>query len=202
MPAVLEKLGSYVPQGALPLILPWFDRYPVELRITRPRRTKLGDFRSNSRKGPHRISINNDLNPYSFLITLIHEFAHVVTFAEHGRNAKAHGVEWKMNYRELLYPFLISNVFPSELTKTLEVHLERAPAASCSDPALVKALHGFDTIERTYLEELPMNSRFTLGGDRIFQKGEKLRKRYRCVCLNDRRTYLIDPLAEVSTENA
>ena len=25
---------------------------------------------------PHRISVNNDLNKYAFLVTLVHEFAH------------------------------------------------------------------------------------------------------------------------------
>jgi len=195
--AVLE-LEKYLPAGSLILVAPWFDRYPVQLRISRPRRSKLGDFRSESRKGPHRISINGDLNPYSFLITLVHEFAHAVTWVEHGRRAKAHGEEWKRNYRELLYPFFFSGIFPEDLEEKLNTHLGNAPAASCSDPELLKALHKYDVDkERTYLEDLAINSTFTLGGERLFKKGEKLRKRYRCVCLNNRRTYLIDPLAEV-----
>lgn len=180
------------------LVEPWFERYPVQLRISKPRRTKLGDFRSESRKGPHRISVNSNLNPYSFLITLVHEFAHVITFSEHGHSAKAHGAEWKRNYRELLYPFLLSGVFPTELEIKVNSHISKAPAASCSDPELVKALHKFDEYnERTYLEELPSDSVFSLGGGRVFRKGEKLRKRFKCICLNNRRTYLIDPLAEV-----
>jgi len=198
MSGSFEQLKHHLPEGCLQLVEPWFERYPVQLRISKPRRTKLGDFRSESRNGPHRISVNSNLNPYSFLITLIHEFAHVATFSDHGRRAKAHGEEWKRNYREMLYPFLLSNVFPEDLEEKVRTHLNKAPAASCSDPELVKALHKFDKInERTYLEELPSNSVFSLGGDRVFRKGEKLRKRYKCMCLNNSRTYLIDPLAEV-----
>jgi len=203
MSAALLELENYLPAGSLEIVTPWFDRYPVQLRVTKPRRSKLGDFRSESRKGPHRISINGDLNPYSFLITLVHEFAHAATWVEHGRRAKAHGEEWKRNYREMLYPFFLSGIFPEELEAKLKTHLCKAPAASCSDTELLKALHKFDiNTVRTYLEDLAINSTFTLGGRRLFKKGKKLRKRYRCVCLNNQRTYLIDPLAEVNMTDA
>lgn len=46
------------------------------------------------------------------------------------------------------------------------------------------------------LEELPDRTVFRFH-DRLFVKGPKLRKRFRCQCLNDRRTYLIDAVAEV-----
>lgn len=197
MSQAYAELNRYLPEGAYQLVLPSILEHPLHLRITRPRRSKLGDFRSESRKGPHRISINGDLHPYSFLITLVHELAHLYNWVEHGRKAKAHGPEWKQHYRTLLMPFLEAGCFPKELNGTIHQHLNKAPAASCTDPNLVRALHRYEGRERTYLEDLPVESVFTLDGKRVFRKGQKLRKRFRCLCLNNKRQYLIDPLAEV-----
>lgn len=202
MSAAFGELEQYLPEGAYELVLPCLEEHPLQLRITRPRRTKLGDFRSESRQGPHRISVNGDLHPYNFLITLVHELAHLYNWVEHGRKAKAHGAEWKQHYRNLLLPFLEEGCFPAELTQLLEQHLAKAPAASCSDPELMKALHRYENKDRTYLEDLPAESVFTLDGKRLFRKGEKLRKRYRCLCLNNKRLYLIDPMAEVHRTEA
>ena len=200
MPTNFGDLEKYLPVGAYELVLPCLNEHPVKLRITRPRRTKLGDFRSQSRNGPHSISVNGDLNSYAFLITLVHELAHLYNWVEYGKKAKAHGEEWKQCYRDLLRPMIDHSCFPADLSPLLEAHLKKAPAASCTDPHLVKALHKYDThLDRTYLEDLPSNSVFTLGGNKQFRKGEKLRKRFRCLCLNNKRQYLIDPLAEVSS---
>ena len=55
--------------------------------------------------GDYQITINNDLNKYRFLITLIHEMAHLVTFKDMPRS-KPHGKEWKINFQRLMLPFL------------------------------------------------------------------------------------------------
>lgn len=191
-------LRSQVPEGAWPVVEQWLRQNPVLVRTARNRKTKLGDFRSATRTLPHRISVNADLNKYSFLVTLVHEFAHYTTHLSNGRRAAPHGNEWKLEYGRLMRPFLSHVVFPPEVLPVLERHLEDAPASSCADPELMRALMKYDAEPRALLEALPEKALFHFNGS-IFVKGPRLRKRYKCHCLNNRRTYLIDQLAEVRT---
>jgi hypothetical protein len=48
------------------------------------RQTRHGDYRKES-TGSIEITVNSNLNKYKFLITLIHEFSHLVAFEEFGR---------------------------------------------------------------------------------------------------------------------
>ena len=62
-------------------------------------------------------------------------------------------------------------------------------------------LKKYDVQEETlHVEQLPVNSVFTLKDGRKFQKGERIRKRYRCTCLDNGKIYLFNPLAEVYAE--
>lgn len=192
----LELLRRHVPAGAWPVILQWLRRNPVQVRIVKPRATKLGDYRNASGNMPHRVSVNNDLNRYAFLVTLIHEFAHYTTVARTRRWKDPHGRAWKEDYHRLMRPFMSRAVFPADVLQAMEHHLNDAPASSCTDQQLMRVLRKYDSEPRPMLEELPDRTVFRFN-DRIFVKGPQLRKRYRCHCLNDRRIYLIDPLAEV-----
>ncbi|MNI76104.1 hypothetical protein D3C73_1323090 [compost metagenome] len=72
-------------------------------------------------------------------------------------------------------------------------------ASSCSDLQLSRALKKYDadTTDILHVEQLPANANFKIKDGRRFTKGERIRKRYRCVCLDDKRVYLFNPLAEV-----
>ena len=72
----------------------------------------MGDYRPPYAGQGHRISINYDLNSYSFLVTTVHEFAHLLTWNEHKRKAKPHGAEWKANFKRMMRPFFEKEVFP------------------------------------------------------------------------------------------
>ena len=63
---------------------------PFKIEIKKQRKTCYGDYRRYP-DGSHKISINNNLKPEAFLITLLHEVAHLVTFLKYGRNIKPHG---------------------------------------------------------------------------------------------------------------
>ncbi|MGV3636215.1 MAG: SprT-like domain-containing protein [Flavobacteriales bacterium] len=191
-----ELLRKYIPGAAWPVVLTWLRNNPVQVRISRPRQTKLGDYRSATRTQPHRVSVNADLNPYAFLVTLVHEFAHYSTFITTRRWTTPHGPAWKSEYARLMRPFLSQAVFPPDVLKALEHHLQDAPASSCTDQNLMRVLMNHDAEPRQLLEELPDRSVFRFN-ERVFVKGPQLRKRYKCHCLNDRRNYIIDPLAEV-----
>jgi hypothetical protein len=47
------------------------------------------------------------------------------------------------------------------------------------------------------VEEIPLNNFFMLKDGRIFQKGAKLRKRYKCKEVSTGRLYLFSPVYEV-----
>ena len=194
------RLQAHLPRAAWPVVVNWMRRNPsVQVRVNKPRTTKLGDYRVANRKQPHRITVNEDLNRYAFLVVLVHEFAHYVTFAKYHRHAP-HGAEWKAEYKHLMRPFLSREVFPADLLRVLEHHLHDAPSSSCTDHGLMRVLRRYDRAPRPFLEELEDNTVFGFN-DKIFVKGKQLRKRFRCRCLNNRRIYLIDPTAEVHLEH-
>lgn len=198
MPLKFEKLGKYLPDGALPIIVTWLHSAPIQLKVTKPRQSKLGDYTPASLSDPiHQISINNDLNCYSFLVTLVHEFAHFTAYYRSQWRIKPHGREWQYEYARLMQPFLDRGIFPDDVHVALEYHLKRAPASSCSDPMLFRILRSYDNgPQKIYVEELPYNSTFKLG-KRTFLKGKRLRTRFQCLCLEDNKEYYVDALAEV-----
>jgi SprT protein len=191
-------LIKYIPEPAVPRIIDWIVDFGVHLKITGERSTKLGDFRptTNAIKG-HRITVNFNLNPYAFLITLVHEMAHFKTWNEFQQSVKPHGIEWKSNFREMLLPFLNEDVFPNDLLPSLLDYLDNPAASSCSDMELMRMLMKYDEVQRILLEDLPIESVFKLQTGRIFRKGEQKRKYFRCVELLSGKQYLINPLAEV-----
>lgn len=194
----LSHLRERLPGPAHPVVLAWLRANPVVVRIARPRRSKLGDFSAARGGRPHRISVNGDLNPYAFLVTLVHEFAHfeVVTKLRQWRDP--HGPAWKEVYHRLMRPFLSLSVFPSDVLEALHRHLLKAPASSCTDHRLIRVLRRYDATPGLMLEQIGERTIFRFN-DRLFVKGPRMRKRYKCRCLNDRRTYFIDPTVEVET---
>ena len=82
--APLEYLQRFIPAASVPQTLQLLHQYKVHLTITRNRKSVLGDYRHADGQQAHRISVNGDLNKYAFLITLLHELAHLVTFENHG----------------------------------------------------------------------------------------------------------------------
>lgn len=201
---VVEKehiLSQYMPAAAAPIIAKWIDYFQCEFKISKGRTTKLGDYRHPYKGAGHKISVNNNLNAYAFLVTTVHEFAHLLTWNDHKNRVKPHGLEWKYNFKRMMAPFLEEDIFPGDLRTAITTYLDNPSAASCTDLKLSRALKKYDPMaDISRLEELPIDALFTIKDGRQFKKGEKLRKRYRCVCLNNGNTYLFNPLAEVTLE--
>lgn len=194
----ISVLAQYMPAPAAPIIAKWIDYFQCEFKISKNRATKLGDYRHPFKDKGHKISVNNDLNQYAFLVTTVHEFAHLLTWNDHKNKAKPHGNEWKNNFKRMMNPFFEINVFPPEIHQTIISYLNNPAASSCTDLTLARALKKYDThLTTTRIEELPTNSIFTLKDGRKFKKGERIRKRYRCECLANGNIYLFNPLAEV-----
>ena len=173
--------------------------YPVQLNIKTPRKTKLGDYRLPDKHGRHRISINNNLNPYAFLITLIHEVAHLITFEKHGRQIKPHGDEWQEMFRELARPFFEAEIFPDNIEKAFYISLTKGHASSCTDINLHRILNSYNQGEsrRVLLEDLKEGAIFALDKKRVFKKGQLLRKRFLCEDIATGQLFRVHRLAEV-----
>lgn len=195
----ITLLDQYLPSGVAPVIARWIDFYQCQFKISRSRTTKLGDYRPPYHGLGHRISVNYNLNPYAFLVTTVHEFAHLLTWNEHKRKAKPHGKEWKSNFKRMMAPFLESAVFPEDIKKAIGTHLENPAASSCADLSLLRVMQRYDDKPAGFVkvEELTANSLFTLKNGRAFRKEGLVRKRYRCVELKTGMTYLFNPLTEV-----
>lgn len=195
----VKVLTHYLPPDAAPLIGRWIDYFKCEFKISRARGSKFGDYRPpHSGKG-HRISVNFDLNPYAFLVTTVHEFAHLHTWNEHQHKAKPHGAEWKNNFKKMMQPFFEKDIFPADVKYAIATYLDNPAASSCSDLSLYRALRKYDTSKEQVItvEKLPVKAVFKLKDGRVFRKGEKLRKRFKCVEVNSKRIYLFSPVAEV-----
>lgn len=195
-------LSKYLPEDFVDQVTDLLIKHTVHFKIVKPRKTKLGDFRVNGPNDKPQITVNGDLNPYAFLVTTLHEFAHLLSFQEYGPRIAPHGPEWKQTYRELLYPVLESNALPDRLKKALEHSILHMKASSSNDLQLQRVLLTFDERDdnMTTLESLEKNSTFALNG-RIFLKGKLRRTRYLCTEIRSGRQFLISALAQVEEKH-
>jgi len=197
--APLLQLQSYLPAGSFEEVLYYLQHYKVQLTITRQRQTVLGDYRHAHAGQAHRISVNGNLNQYAFLITLLHELAHLFTYEQFGHRVMAHGKEWKNEFSKILARFLLQKVFPADIEKTLLQTLQNPAASSCGDENLLRVLNRYDVKKPGVhlVESIPEGQLFKIKGNRIFKKGEKVRKRYKCVEVKTGKLYLFSGVYEV-----
>ncbi|HMO60542.1 MAG TPA: SprT-like domain-containing protein [Ferruginibacter sp.] len=199
--APLHQLKSYLPEGSFEAVLHYLQHYKVQLTITRERRSVLGDYRNAYAGHNHRISVNGNLNPYAFLITLLHELAHLFTYERYGHRVQAHGPEWKNEYSKILAQFLLKKIFPADIHTTLLQTLQNPAASSCADTALLRVLHRYDDKQEgiKLIENLPEGALFKIKDGRVFKKMERLRKRYRCIEVATGKLYLFSPVYEIES---
>jgi SprT protein len=197
--APLTALQQYIPEGSFEGVCFYLQIYNVHLTITRHRQSILGDYRHSIMDKTHRISINGDLNQYAFLITLLHELAHLFTFEKFGNKVLAHGKEWKNEFSIILTDFLAKKIFPKDIESAILNNLKNPAASSCADETLMRILHRYDKKPHGVflLEQLSENSLFKIKGGRVFKKGSKIRKRYKCIEIQTGKLYLFSPVYEV-----
>lgn len=193
-----EILAEYLPRKTVEQVYQWIVQHKIHLKISRKRNTKLGDYRPPFRNQNHRISINHDLNSYAFLITFVHELAHLRVFEKHKNKVLPHGKEWKEEYSSLMKLFLDNNTFPDDINQVLKKSIINSRASSTSDLALSRALMRYDKpTGHQNLETLESGTVFQAQNGRRFKKGEKIRTRYKCLNLENKRYYLFHPLTPV-----
>ena len=191
-------LSKYLPGEFIEDVVELLIAYPVIFKITKPRKTKQGDFRAGLKNEKHQITVNGNLNRYAFLITTLHEFAHLITYNEYGRRVAPHGKEWKDQYARLILPVIQSKKLPADVEKVLLNSLVNVKASSCSDLHLQRTLLKYDKScnDNVPLESLDKNCIFALNG-KTFKKGILRRTRFLCTEENSKRQYLVNALAQV-----
>ena len=194
------QLRSFLPEGCFEPVMLYLQQYRVHLTVTRQRQSILGDYRHAHEGKPHRISVNSNLNPYSFLITLLHELAHLLTYERYGHRVPAHGKEWKHQFSMILDQFLQQRVFPADIEKALLRSIQNPAASSCGDEHLMRVLRVYDrpSANQVLVEQVPEGKPFKISGDRLFLRGPQQRKRIRCQEIATGKWYLFSPVYEVT----
>ena len=193
-----DTLSKYLPEHAVQPVFELIKLNQVHLKIVNERQTRHGDYRK-AVNGKHEITVNANLNHYRFLITLIHEIAHLVAFEKFGRNIKPHGQEWKYTFQRMMVPFIRPEIFPHQILPLIANHFKNPTASSDTDARLAFALKQFDERKPDvhYIHEVPSGSYFRIKNGRIFQKKGLRVKRYECLEVNSGRLFLFNANAEV-----
>lgn len=192
-----QVLNRFLPDGTVEYVADLILNYDTHFRITKKRKTKLGDYRSPRKGKGHSISVNGDLNKYAFLITSIHEFAHLTTFNKFGHKVSPHGLQWKHEFKLLFNPIFELTNLPEDVTLAMTNYLKNAKASSCTDDKLSRVLKRYDKNNNALLvEHIKIGDKFKIKG-KYFVKGKKLRKYYLCQDLSSGRDYRVLGLAEV-----
>jgi SprT protein len=197
---ITELLRPYLPAAALDYCIHLWQQNPFQFHLSKKRVSKSGDFTCRHGQEP-RITVNRDLTPLEFLITYVHEVAHLHVHQTHGFKAEAHGTEWKRKFQELMAPILHDYIFPEPILSCLHQHLQNPKASTYSDAELTRLLHRVDprTAKMVYLADLPEGSVFDLNG-RWFKKGKLKRTRILCAEVKSKRMFLVP--ADVPVGNA
>ena len=200
-PEELALLKQHFPEASVAMVGAMYEQRRFVLQFKRPRNSKLGDFRApRSMTSICHITLNCDLNPYQMLITYVHEVAHYDVYQQYKpQQPQPHGQEWQNTFAALLRPFMTGSIFPKDVLEALEQHLQHIKASSTADQNLQRVLRQYDRHSEGVctVESLPEGARFVMKNGLVFQKGEKQRTRYLCLCISNGRTYCVSALAEV-----
>lgn len=195
----VTQLQQFLPPGTAEPVLAYLHQFKVHLTVARQRHSILGDYRHSTRQENHRISVNGNLNPYAFLITLLHELAHLLTFEQYGNQVAPHGSEWKRFFGQLLAQFMEHRVFPPDIEQELQRSLRNPAASSCAETGLLRVLRNYDPKKEGHhlVEDVPLHALFRLKDGRVFKRGVQLRKRIKCQEVATGKLYLFSPVYEV-----
>ena len=196
--AIAQIFTLHVPRASRDYCVSLWNTYNFRLKLRNKRISKVGDFSASPGTIP-LITINRDLHPYLFLITYIHEVAHLVAHEKFGNRIESHGKEWKSLFNQLMQPVLLEEIFPSPLLVVLKKHLTNPKASTFSDMALSKILRHYDSKQKNVvlLSQLPEGTVFGYNG-KWFKRGKMRRTRIVCNELGSRHKYLVPADAAVN----
>lgn len=196
----LHALQNYLPDGALEPVLHLINHYKVHLTVTKARKSVLGDYRHAYLGANHKISVNGNLNKYEFLITLLHELAHLLCFEQYKNRVEAHGKEWKTIYGNLLAQFIQLGIFPDDIRKSLQKTLINPAATANGETKLLLVLRKYNIVQKegvVLVAHIGEGVLFESQKGRIFRRGKKRRIRIECVEVATGHVYSFSALTEV-----
>lgn len=195
----INILKRYLPENAVIPCLEIIEDTGTRLKIVNKRLSKYGDFRVMP-SGELQVTVNAGLNMYQFLITLIHEIAHLVVYRQYGNRVKPHGWEWKAAFQHLMQPFISPRFFPQEAIPAIKNYFLNPSASTDTDLHLSRALSRYNPgsdIHKITLENIESGTLFKSSNGRLFIKGHRIIKRIQCKEVKTNREYLFMPNAEV-----
>ncbi len=201
----LHALNAYLPDGAFEPVVSLINQYKVHLTVSKARKSVLGDYRHASIGANHKISVNGNLNKYEFLLTLLHELAHLLCFEQYRNRVEAHGKEWKNIYSVLLVQFVQMNIFPTDIQKSLKKTILNPAATANGETTLLLVLRKYDPVKKeghAFVAHLAEGDIFESLQGRFFRRGKKRRIRIECVEVATGHIYSFSALTEVKIVGA
>ncbi len=192
----MYKVFEKIPEASSEYVKSLIFSENLTIKLKKSRKTKHGDF-SVKKNGLCMITINDDLNQYRFLITLIHEISHYIAYMKHGPYIKPHGVEWKNIFKNLLLPIINPEIIPNDVLKPLAIYTKNPKASSDTDLNLGLALNRYNINQCDYVFSLSNGSVFKASNDRVYIMIKKLRKRYECMDVLTKKLYLFSPNVKI-----
>lgn len=193
-----KNYANYIPEKAIPFVQFLIEEHHFTLKIVNQRQSKHGDFRKLP-NGQFQITVNNNLNKYQFLLTLIHEIAHHVTYQKFG-HVQAHGKEWKTVFQHLMLPFVHPEIYPKHILPLLANYLKSPKASTDADVKLSLAFKEFSKeTGKSFIFEVPRGSLFRFK-DVIYKRGNLRRTRIECLNTANNKVYLFNQNVEVYEE--
>lgn len=194
---LFQIFSEHVPENAQHYCIDLWYETRFNFKVTRRRNSKLGDYKYDRIRNGHTISVNHNLNKFLFLITYIHEVAHLRVTQKYGLRIAPHGKEWKSMFRELMMPMLSDLIFPDDILRPLARHMKNPKASSQSDLKLVVALRNYDPeTDLVHLEQIDEGDHFFFQGHQ-YTKLKLRRTRVLCLQCKTGRKYLIPKIALV-----
>jgi hypothetical protein len=193
-----DALKKFLPDGNFtPLFDRWLGKHAFDLSITRPRKSKLGDFRPPQKGNRPKITLNGNLGPHQFLTTFVHEAAHLIAWDQYGRKAAPHGAEWKAIFSGMLLELLAHQEWDPAYAKALQKHARSPKAAVGADPKLQQVLLQLDgEVDQLLLSQIRPGEAFQFK-DRSFIFKEQRRTRALVEEVGSTKLYTIPLVARV-----
>jgi SprT protein len=201
MKSVFER---HIPPAAVEYCWQLYQGHQFRLWIKANRKTKLGDFRYDPLQRSYLITLNYNLPPALFLLTYLHEVAHLVVHRQYGNSVLPHGSEWKTSFRTLAMPVLNETVFEPQILQALQRYFINPAATFNSSSPLGRVIYPQKATEiedgTVALAHLSPGVRFIFR-QRQFEMLETRRTRVLCKELSNGKKYLIHQSARVRSSD-
>lgn len=198
-----KNLAKYIGESAAIFIERETRGLVFHLKVTKARETKYGDYMESFAGKKQRITVNGNLDIYSFLITLLHELAHLKAFQDFGKKIKPHGIEWKKTFSNYLVLAIQNELFPKSIAEAIHYYyVIRYDYSLNSRSKIVDRINNhFNISIPKRLDGTPINSCVSLKMGMTVKIIEKRRSRYLCKDLSNNKMYLIHKEAEIEETN-